>query len=86
MDPYKVLKHPVNTEKSMKLMESENKLVFIVDLKAEKIDVKKAAEKLFNVKVEKINTLITPTGKKKAFIKLNQENKAVDVMTQLGLM
>ena len=67
-------------------MESENKLVFIVDLKAEKIDVKKAAEKLFNVKVEKINTLITPTGKKKAFIKLNQENKAVDVMTQLGLM
>ena len=67
-------------------MESENKLVFIVDLKAEKIDVKKAAEKLFNVKVEKINTLITPTGKKKAFIKLNQENKAVDVMTQLGLI
>ncbi len=86
MDPYKVLKYPVNTEKSMKLMESENKLVFIVDLKAEKIDVKKAAEKLFNVKVEKINTLITPTGKKKAFIKLKNENKAVDVMTQLGLM
>ena len=86
MDPYKVLKYPVNTEKSMKLMESENKLVFIVDLKAEKIDVKKAAEKLFSVKVEKINTLITPAGKKKAFIKLNKENKAVDVMTQLGLM
>ena len=86
MDPYKVLKYPVNTEKSMKLMESENKLVFIVDLKAEKIDVKKAAEKLFSVKVEKINTLITPAGKKKAFIKLKKENKAVDVMTQLGLM
>ena len=86
MDPYKVLKHPVNTEKSMKLMETENKLVFIVDLNAEKIDVKKAAEKLFSVKVEKINTLITPAGKKKAFIKLKKENKAVDVMTQLGLM
>jgi len=86
MDPYKVLKYPVNTEKSMKLMETENKLVFIVDLNAEKIDVKKAAEKLFSVKVEKINTLITPAGKKKAFIKLKKENKAVDVMTQLGLM
>ena len=86
MDPYKVLKYPVNTEKSMKLMEMENKLVFIVDLNAEKIDVKKAAEKLFSVKVEKINTLITPAGKKKAFIKLKKENKAVDVMTQLGLM
>ena len=67
-------------------MEMENKLVFIVDLNAEKIDVKKAAEKLFSVKVEKINTLITPAGKKKAFIKLKKENKAVDVMTQLGLM
>jgi len=86
MDPYKVLKYPINTEKAVKIMELENKLTFIVDLKSNKNDIKKSAEKLLNVKVEKINTLVGSDGKKKAYIKLTKENKAVDVMAQMGLM
>ena len=45
MDPYTVIEHPLSTEKSIRLMESENKLVFAVNKKATKTDVKKAAER-----------------------------------------
>ena len=39
MDPYKVIKHPLSTEKSIRLMEAENKLIFVVDKKATKQDI-----------------------------------------------
>ena len=86
MDPYKVIKHPLSTEKGIRLMESENKLVFAVDRKANKTEIKKAIEEAFKVKVSKVNTLITPKGEKKAYIKLSDETPAIDVVTQLGLM
>jgi len=86
MDPYQILKYPVSTEKVVRLMESDNKLVFIVERKAKKDDIKKAFEQLFNVKVIKINTLISPEGKKKAYIKLSKETPAIDIATQLGLI
>lgn len=86
MDPYKILKHPVNTEKAVRLMESENRLLFAVYIKATKQQIKKAIEELFKVKVLKVNTLITSDGEKRAYIKLSPENPAMDVMTQLGLM
>ena len=63
-----VIKYPLSTEKSIRLMESENKLVFIVERKARKGDIKEELEKIFKVKVKHINTLITPEGKKKAYI------------------
>ncbi|MFC1723958.1 50S ribosomal protein L23 [Nanoarchaeota archaeon] len=86
MDLTRVIKHPLNTEKSIRLMESDNKLVFVVDLKAKKPDIKEAVERTFNVKVLKVNTLITPKGQKKAYVKLAQENPALDIATDLGLM
>lgn len=86
MDSYKILKHPINTEKAVRLMELENKLLFVVDLKSNKKDIKDAAEKILKIKVDKVNTFITSKGKKRAYIQLNKENKAVDVMTQMGLM
>ena len=82
----KVLLYPLTTEKAVKLLETENKLTFIVDLKASKKEIKDEIEKTFNVKVLKINTLITPKGKKKAYIKLAKDTPAMDVMTKLGLM
>ncbi len=82
----KTIKYPLITEKAVKLVESENKLLFVVDLKAKKQDIKNEIEKIFNVKVEKINTLITPTGEKRAYIKLSKDNPAMDIITQLGLM
>lgn len=86
MEPLKVIKYPLVTEKAIRLMERENKLTFIVDRNASKKDIKEAVEKIFNVKVEKVNTLITPRGEKKAYVKLSKEYKAIDVATKLGVM
>jgi len=86
MDPYKIIKHALSTEKAVRLMESENKLTFIVNLKANKEEIKQAVEKMFNVKVEKVNTEVTPRGEKKAYVKLKKEYSALDVSTQLGIV
>lgn len=86
MDMYKIVKHPLSTEKGIRLMESENKLLFIVDKKATKKDVKEAIEKMFKAKVDKVNTLVGPDGKKKAYVKFSAETPAIDIATQLGLM
>lgn len=84
-DAYDIIKNPLMTEKAVRLMESENKLIFIVDKKAKKPEIKKAMEEIFKVKVLKVNTLILK-GKKKAYIKLSPETPAIDIATQLGLM
>ena len=86
MEPYKVIKHPLSTEKSIRLMESENKLIFVVDKKSTKKDIKKAIEEVFKVKVEKVNTFISPKGEKRAYVKFSMETPAIDIATQLGLM
>lgn len=86
MDPWKVLKYPYTTEKTISLAERENKIVFVVDKKANKEKIKTAFEKVFEVKVAKINTEITIAGEKKAFIKLKPEFKAADVAVKLGII
>ncbi len=86
MDVSKIIKYPLSTEKSIRLMESENKLVFVVDKKAKNSEIKKAIEKLFNAKVSKVNSLINVKGKKRAYIKFSDETPAIDIATQLGLM
>ena len=86
MEPYTVIKNPLSTEKAVRLMESENKLLFVVDRKAKKSDIKEAIEKLFGVKVVKVNTLHDINGRKKAYVKLSNETPAIDVATVLGLM
>ncbi|KJR43204.1 50S ribosomal protein L23 [Candidatus Magnetoovum chiemensis] len=55
-----IIKRPLFTEKATALKENENKLLIEVDIKANKIEIKKAFERQFNVKVEKISTLIEP--------------------------
>ncbi len=86
MDIHKIIKFPLSTEKSIRLMESENKLIFVVDIKAKKQEIKQAIEKMFDVKVIKVTSFIGPDGKKKAYIKFSQENPAIDIATKLGLM
>jgi ribosomal protein uL23 len=85
-DPYSIIKYPLTTEKNVKMMQAENKLVFIVDRKAKKPEVKKAIEEIYKVKVIKVNTTILPSGKKKAYLKLSYDTPAIDIATQLGLM
>lgn len=86
MDPYEVILYPVMTESASLMVENENKLVFIVNLKARKTDVKGAIEELYEVEVEKVNILITPKGEKKAFVKLHPDYKASDVAIKLGIL
>ncbi|MEK6967190.1 MAG: 50S ribosomal protein L23 [Nanoarchaeota archaeon] len=86
MNPISVLKHPVSTEKAIRLMESQNKLVFVVDRKSTKDDIQKAFELIFKVKVSSVNTVITPAGQKRAYIRLSPETPALDIATQLGMM
>jgi len=81
-----IIHHPVSTEKAIRLMESENKLVFYVERTAKKADIKKALEDLYKVKITKINTLITSQGKKKVFVKFSDDAPAIDLATKLGLM
>ncbi|MGD8544734.1 MAG: 50S ribosomal protein L23 [Candidatus Bathyarchaeota archaeon] len=86
MDPYKIILYPLMTEAASLMIEQENKLVFIVNLKAGKYDIQKAIEELYEVEVEKINVLITPKGEKKAFVKLHPDYKAADVAIKLGIL
>jgi large subunit ribosomal protein L23 len=86
MEADKVIKYPLSTEKSIRMMEAENKLIFAVDLHAKKDEIKKAVEKTFKVKVVKVTTHVTPQGDKRAFVKLSSETPALDVATDLGLM
>lgn len=85
MNPQDVVKRIYITQDTVSLIESENKLVFIVDLKADKHMIKNAVEQLYNVKVDKVNTLITSRGEKKAFVKLKPEYKASELAVKLGI-
>ncbi|MCL7399607.1 MAG: 50S ribosomal protein L23 [Thaumarchaeota archaeon] len=85
MDPQKVIKRVVITQDTVSLVEKENKITFIVDIKATKKQIKDAVERLYEVKVEKVNTLITPLGEKKAFVKLKPEYSASELAVKLGI-
>jgi ribosomal protein uL23 len=81
-----IIRYPLATEKSIRLMESENALIFVVDQNATKTQIKEAVEKLFGAKVDKVRTQNTPDNKKRAYVAFNEETPAIDIATKLGLM
>ncbi len=83
---YSIMKYPVTSEKAVRLMDTENKILFVVDMNSNKDSIKKAVEDAFDVKVLKVNTFLTSKGKKRAYVTLSRENPAIDIMTRLGLM
>ncbi|MEE9474768.1 MAG: 50S ribosomal protein L23 [Candidatus Hydrothermarchaeaceae archaeon] len=85
MNPFDVIIHPDVTEKSMKLLEAENKLVFVVSRKSDKGNIRNAVETLYEVKVADVNTLVTSKGIKKAYVKLSPEFKAEEIATRVGI-
>ncbi|KAL8535945.1 hypothetical protein ACS0TY_011550 [Phlomoides rotata] len=66
-------------------MSESNTLVFVVDKRADKTNIKEAVKLMFEVKVKKVNTSIMPGGIKKAFIMLAPEFKASDVAKKIGI-
>ena len=67
------------------MMEAENKLVFVVDGKASKPEIKKAVEELFKAKVANVHTHVLK-GQKRAYVRFAPETPAIDIATSLGLM
>lgn len=62
---YDIIKAPIITEQSMKLIETQNTYTFKVDRKANKIELKNAIEEIFKVKVLRVNTInVVPKAKK----------------------
>jgi len=86
LDPYETILYPVMTEVTSRILETENKLVFVVNNMATKRDIKRAVEELYDVVVEKVNVVTTSKGEKKAFVKLHPDYKAVDVAIKLGVI
>lgn len=83
---YEVLEYPLITEKAVNMIEAENKLVFVVNKNAEKSDVKKAVEALYQVKVDKVNIIRDMSARKKALVKINKAFKAEEIATKLGVL
>ena len=86
MKPHDVILYPMMTERSLNMIENENKIVFMVDRRSTKKEISYAIEKLYEVKVARINTLIARNNQKKAFIKLKSEYNATDLAVKLGLL
>jgi ribosomal protein uL23 len=84
-DPNEIIIRPVVTEASLEAVDEENKLIFYVLRSANKNTIKWAVESLYEVVVEKVNTLIMPDGKKKALVRLAPEYSAAEVATNLGI-
>jgi ribosomal protein uL23 len=81
-----IIKYPLSTEKTIRMMESNNTLIFVVEKKSKKQEIKEAIESLYKVKVDKVRTTIDTKNRKKAYVKFSSETPAIDLATQLGLM
>lgn len=74
---------PVITEKST-ILEQEGKYVFKVDTKANKVQIKQAIEKIFNVKVESVNTMNSHPKKKRVGKYTGMTNKYKKAIVKLA--
>jgi len=86
LDQYTILKHPLTTESAMKKIEDNNTLVFIVDVRANKRQIKDAVKRMYDIQAEKVNTLIRPDGLKKAYVRLTTDYDALDVANKIGII
>ena len=76
---------PVTTEKAVKMIDLDNTLLFEVDRKVRKEEIKKEVEEVFSVKVKNVRSLIRK-NKKYAYVQLNKNNPAIDIATKLGMI
>ncbi len=77
--------HPYVTEKATAQAEAKNVLQFIVDVNDTKDKVKKEIEALYNVKVFRVNTMLTSKGNKKAIVVFEEPNTATELASRLGI-
>ena len=80
-----IIHHPLVTEKAMNEMDFDNKLQFIVHLDATKDEVRDEVESRYEVTIDKVNTQVTPKGKKKATVRLSEEDDAQEIASRIGV-
>jgi ribosomal protein L23 len=80
------LKYPLSTERAISQIDRSNVIVYIVDFRSTKQEIKKEFESTFKVKVEKVRTTNTTVNEKKAFIKIAKGFKASDIASKLKLV
>ena len=85
-DRYSILLQPCTSERFYKKMENENTIIFYVAQKANKQEIKAAFNEAFGVKPERVNTMNTILGKKKAFIKIPKTSEASEIANKIGLI
>jgi large subunit ribosomal protein L23Ae len=85
-DRYSILLAPCSSERFYKKMENENTIIFYVNQKANKQEIKKAFKDAFNVLPQRVNTMNTILGRKKAFIKLPKTTEASEIASKIGLI
>ena len=83
---FRILRFPLTTETAMKLIEDYNTLVFIVDVRSNKRQIKQAVKDMYKINAAKVNTLIRPDGTKKAYVRLAKEFDALDVANRIGII
>ncbi|XP_064236117.1 large ribosomal subunit protein uL23-like [Aotus nancymaae] len=86
LDHYAIIRFPLTTESAMKKTEDNNTLVFTVDVKAKKHQIKQAVTKLCDIDVAKINTLIRPDRERKAWVRLAPDYDALDVANKIEII
>lgn len=77
---------PLKTEKAIRNIEKANTVTFVVSNLADEKQIKSEVEKIFNVKVLRVNTQTTFDGKKIAFVKLKKEYKAEELVSNLKML
>ena len=79
------IKYPTVTEKAVDKMDFENKMQFIVDTDAEKAEIVADIEQQFDVEIEKVTTMVTPQGEKKATVLLTDDYDAQEIASRIGV-
>ncbi|KAH9048727.1 ribosomal protein L23, N-terminal domain-containing protein [Lactarius hengduanensis] len=86
MDQFRTIVSPLNTESAMKKIEEHNTLVFLVDIKANKRQIKDAVKKTVGGSSREGEHVIRPDGKKKAYVRLTSDHDALDVANKIGFI
>ena len=83
MEPRDIIKGPILSEKCADLAQNHNTIVFSVDPKANKIQIKQAVEKIFDVKVDSVNTINVRPKKKRVGKYAGKTNKVKKAIVKL---
>ncbi|EGW10755.1 60S ribosomal protein L23a [Cricetulus griseus] len=86
LDLYAIIKFPLTSESAMKRTEDDNKLMSIVDVKANKHQIKQAVKKHYDINVAKVNTLIRSHEEKKAYVQLAPDDDGLDVANKIRII